>query len=98
MNKVAVDQAAKDYWKLLYGEYGEALVRDIPRRIKAALLENKKVAMINEAALLLPVAHAKSGEDLLIEGIYKDASTKLMFHVSLDKEGNVKGIKSFELR
>lgn len=98
MNKVAVDQAAKDYWKLLWKEYGEALVRDIPRRLKAALVENKKVASVNESAVVMPVAHARSENGLLIEGIYKDATAKLMFHASLDKDGNVKELKSFELR
>lgn len=98
MNKVAVDQAAKDYWKLLWKEYGEALVRDIPRRLKAALVDNKKVASVNESAVVMPVAHARSEDGILIEGIYKDSTAKLMFHASLDKEGNVKELKSFELR
>ena len=98
MKKIAVDQAAKEYWKLLYGEYGESLVKDIPRRIKAALLAGKKVASVDDAALVLPIAHAKKGEDLLIEGIYKDASVRLFFHANVDKAGNVKEVKSFGLR
>jgi hypothetical protein len=98
MNKVAVDQAAKDYWKLLWKDYGEALVRDIPRRLKAALVDNKKVASVNETATLIPVAHARSGDEIHIEGIYKDKGAKLMFHASLDKDGNVKELKSFDLR
>lgn len=97
-NKVAVDEAAKKYWELLWAEYGRDLVRDIPRRIKAALQANKKVATMNEAATVLPVAHAASADGLQLEGIYKDGTTKLMFHVAFDKDLEVKEIQSFELR
>ena len=97
-NKKAVDEAAKKYWKLLYKDYGEALTRDIPRRIKAALVDGKKVASLNETATLLPVAHARSDNDLIVEGIYRDASTKLMFQAVFDSELNVKEVKSFGLR
>lgn len=97
-NKVAVDEAAKKYWKLLWPDYGEDLCRDIPRRIKAALQDHKKIATMNEVATVLPVAHATSLDGLQLEGIYKDATTKLMFHVAFDKDLEVKEIQSFELR
>lgn len=96
--KVALDEAAKAYWKLLWGEYGEALVRDVPRRIKAALVDNKKVAMSVEAATVLPVAHAITAEGLQVEGLYRDGKQKLMFHATLDKNLDVTEVKSFELR
>lgn len=96
--KVSVDEAAKRYWELLYKDYGKDLVRDIPRRIKAALMEHKKVATINETARLVPVAHAKVGEEVHLEGLYKDKSAKLMFHAELDKDGNVKDIKFFDIK
>lgn len=96
--KVSVDAAAKKYWELLYKDYGRDLVRDIPRRIKAALMEHKKVASINETAKLVPTAHAIVGDDLHLEGLYKDKSAKLMFHAELDKEGNVKDIKFFDIK
>lgn len=98
MNKQALDQAAKDYWKLLYGEYGEALVRDIPRRIKAALLANKKVASIDEAADIRPVAKARFEDGMFIEGLYESGAQKLLFRATLDQGGNVSDIQSIELR
>lgn len=98
LTKTAVDAKAKEYWKLLWETYGEALTRDIPRRLKAALVNSKKVASVDEQAIVLPVAHAKSGESTLVEGIYKDKSTKLMFHAVLSKDGDVVEVKSFDLR
>lgn len=97
MNKTAIDSAAKSYWRLLFGDYGEQLTRDIPRRIKASLVANKKVASTEEG-MVIPTAHVSVDGDLKIEGMYRDSSTKLMFMATLDKSGNVKDIKSFNLR
>lgn len=97
MNKIAIDDAAKKYWKLLYGEYGEQLVRDIPRRIKAALVANKKLASVDEG-IVLPTAHVVSGDKLLVEGMYRDSTTKMLFLATLDKDCNVQELKSFNLR
>ena len=33
--KLAVDESAKDYWESYYGEYGEQLVKDVKKRVKA---------------------------------------------------------------
>lgn len=98
MKKIALDEAAKAYWKLLYGEYGEQLVRDIPRRIKAALFERKKVASISDSAVVVPMAHAKIGENLAIEGTYVDNVSRLMFRADLDKNGDVVSINYFDLK
>lgn len=98
MKKIALDEAAKAYWKLLFGEYGEQLTRDVPRRIKAALFEKKKVASINESALIVPIGHAKVGTNTIVEGMYTDNATRLMFRADLDSEGEVVDIKYFDLR
>lgn len=98
MEKQAIDSAAKSYWELLYGEYGTALCRDIPRRIKAALLANKKVASIDDAADVRPFAKASYGDGTLVEGIYEAAGTKLLFRATLDKLGNVSDIATLEIR
>jgi hypothetical protein len=98
ITKTAIDSAAKSYWKLLWGDYGQQLTRDIPRRIKAALVTNKKLASIDDVGVVIPTAHIKSTEGLLVEGMYRNASTKLMFLATLDEDLNVKEIKSFDLR
>jgi len=97
MKKIALDDAAKKYWKMLYGEYGEALVRDIPRRIKAALEKNTKSASASEVFSVLPIAHVVDGEHLCMEGLYKSGSTVVMFNAKLDKECNVVDVKSFNI-
>jgi hypothetical protein len=100
LKKVALDEAAKKYWKQLFKElgYGEDLVRDIARRIKAALHESKKVASISDTATVTPVAHVRGDDCSIIEGVYTDAKTRLLFKASLDVEGNVKDIKTVTLR
>jgi len=98
MKKTALDEAAKSYWKLLYGEYGEQLVRDIPRRIKAALFANSKVASIDDTAVILPIAHQAADAGLVIEGTYEDNSSKLMFRATVGGNGEVSDIRYFDLR
>lgn len=98
INKKAVDSAARKYWSLLFEDYGEQLTRDIPRRIKAALVDGKRVASVDDNATVLPIAHANVDDGMLLEGLYKDATTKLMFLASLDKAGNVTDIKTHEIR
>lgn len=97
INKVAVDEAAKKYWKMLFADmgYGEALVRDIPRRIKAALVDNKRVASVSNNASIIPIAVAKSSDNgIVIEGLFKDTKTKLLFKASLDNDGSVLDMQS----
>lgn len=36
-HKLAVDQAADDYWTSYYGEYGEQMVKEVKKRVKADL-------------------------------------------------------------
>jgi hypothetical protein len=96
--KVSIDESAKQYWKLLWGEYGEELVKNIPRRVKASLLDSKRVASIDENALVLPLAHAKKGTDLMLEGLYKDATIRLVFQATISDKGDIKDLKNFEIR
>lgn len=98
MKKTALDDAAKAYWKLLYGEYGEQLVRDIPRRIKAALFAKSKIAAIDDDAVVLPVAHHKGADGTVVEGMYTDKSSNLMFRAKLSNTGEVSDLRFFDLR
>ncbi len=100
IKKIAIDEAAKKYWKLLYSEmgYGEALVKDIPRRIKAALVDNKKIASVTDSASILPIAMTKTESGAIVEGLFKDSKSKLMFKASIDAEGNVASISSLPVK
>jgi len=95
--KVALDGSAKEYWKFLYGEYGEDLVRDIPRRIKAALQTNRKIASVDDANVT-PVAHARSADGMLVEGIYTDNNQRLLFRATIAQSGEVSDVQSIEVR
>jgi hypothetical protein len=97
--RTAIDSSARDYWVKLFGQYGEELCRSIPRRIKAALLASKKVASVDDSADVRPVAAVKSGADsMILEGLYRGDSVKLLFRATLDKEGNVSEINSIEIK
>jgi 5'-deoxynucleotidase YfbR-like HD superfamily hydrolase len=98
IKKVAVDSAAQEYWKLLYKEYGEALVRDIPRRVKAALATSKKIASADVEATVLPLAHVKRGDVLFVEGTYQDDKEHLMFFASFDESGDVKNVRTVDIK
>jgi hypothetical protein len=94
--KVAVDTAAKNYWKLLFGDYGEQLTKDVPRRVKAALA--KKVANLSEECVVLPTAHVDIDGGVKVEGMYRDANNKLMFLATINNTGEVTDIKSFDIK
>lgn len=96
--KTAVDTAAKDYWKLLFGDYGEQLVKDIPRRVKAALVTSNKVAAVSDDGVVLPIAHKASDSEVVVEGVYRDASNKMMFLATILVDGTVKDVKAFGLK
>jgi hypothetical protein len=98
MKKTALDEAAKKYWSLLFADYGEALTRDIPRRIKAALAAKRKIASVDDKAVVLPIAHIKDAGLVVMEGIYDEAGTKLMFQAKLDKSGNVTDVRFFDIK
>jgi hypothetical protein len=100
--KTAVDQAAKDYWISFYKEYGETWVRDVPRKVKAALIADKRIAAKDtevQPGQLYPLAHARlSTGGIRVEGIYRAGGEKrLAFVVDFDKDGASKDIKTYEL-
>jgi hypothetical protein len=98
--KTAVDQAAKDYWISFYKEYGQTWVKDVPRKIKAALIANKRVAAKSDDVQpgqieLLAFAEIKTG-GVRLEGVFK-ADKKLAFTVDFSKAGEVQEIQSLVL-
>ena len=96
--KTAIDQNAKSYWAKLYGEYGEDLCRDIPRRIKAALVANSKVASVSDQANICPVASAQFDDNIVVEGLFNDDGAKMLFRATLDKAGNVAEVKTIQIK
>lgn len=66
MDKVAVDQATKEYWNNYFHEYGQMWTRDIPRRIKTAMTKTKDLGGVKIAeGNVVPVAHEVSPDGIL---------------------------------
>ena len=100
MKKVALDEAAKKYWKQLFKElgYGEELVKEISRRIKASF-DKKTAAAASDNDVVSPIAHvAGANGGHVIEGVYANAKTRMLFVASIDKDGTVSGVKTVALR
>lgn len=62
MDKVAVDKATKEYWGNYFKEYGQMWIRDIPRRVKTAMVRTKDLGVKTVEGSIVPIAH-NVGED-----------------------------------
>lgn len=93
--KWAVDDAAKKYWSEYYAEYGKTWVRDIPRRVKKAMIEHAKVAS-NESnfGIVTPIGTSISADGVKLEGMFRSASgDDFMFYAEFAHDG---GIQRFD--
>lgn len=99
LSKVAVDEAAKKYWEEFYKEYGKSWVREIPRKIKTAMAEGKRVAAADiEPGRVFPIARAVTPKGVVLEGLFEtQAGAKLVFQAAFDGEGNVVSFSPIEL-
>ena len=93
MQKVALDQAASKYWSDYFKEYGQAWVRNIPRRIKQATLRQQKASSIEGEFAPLAADTSKDGT-LSIEAAFigkiDDQNAKIMITASFNDEGKMK--------
>lgn len=93
VKKVAADKAAKDYWTKYFKStgYGALWVRDIPRKIKAALAPavSKKTAGLDEAEVQ-PIAHVITDDYVMLEGRVRVGKQAHLFAADFDHEGNLK--------
>lgn len=97
--KWAVDEAAKKYWDEYYKEYGRTWTRDIPRRVKKAMVERVKLAS-NESQLgiVTPIATSIAAEGVKLEGMFRSASgDNFMFYAEFDHNGEVGRFDSVKL-
>lgn len=98
--KWAVDEKAKAYWSEFYKEYGKSWVRDIPRKVKKAMVEGKRVASSAEADLgiIVPVGQAITASNVYLEGVlHTHSGHKIAFQATFDHSGNVTGLESLPL-
>jgi len=96
MEKKAVDATAKAYWSGYLGQLGEMWVREIPRRIKAAL--KREIQATTLEGTLKPLAHeaAKDGT-LSLEAAFTGKVDNRDARILITAEFNGDGeLKSFD--
>lgn len=96
MDKVAVDQKAKDYWSKYFAEYGKMWVKDVPRRIKQATRREAKGKMAE--GVVVPLAKNITEDMLSVEAAFvgkiDDQDVKILVMASFDNEGKMKEFES----
>jgi hypothetical protein len=100
LQKWAVDEKAKKYWQDFYKEYGKSWVRDIPRKVKKAFVEGKRVASSEDADLgiIVPVAKAITASNMTLEGVlHTRAGKKLVFQATFNHDGDITHLDSLPL-
>lgn len=93
-DKWAVDEAAKKYWENYYKEYGKSWVRDIPRRVKKAMVESKTAS---DNGIVTPVGKAVSDNGVVLEGMYRTDAGNFLFRADFDHEGNITSFDASKL-
>lgn len=72
MNKTAVDQATKEYWDNYFMEYGQMWTREIPRRIKTAMVKTRELSVKTANGIVVPLAHNVAEDGTLsLEAAFK---------------------------
>ena len=97
MDKVAVDKATKDYWDNYFSEYGKMWTRDIPRRIKSAMVHSEKITASKVDGIVLPMAYKIGDEDSLsIEAAFRGEidgnKADILITADFDAEGKMKDL------
>lgn len=97
--RVAVDQTAKDILEEYFAEhnYGKQLVREIPRRVTAAIARRFD-SPLQAAALNIKAAVPTSDGNILVEGLFSTRSASKsdvtrIFTASFDAAGELVGLR-----
>jgi hypothetical protein len=83
--RTAVDQATKDYYRELWGDYGELLTEDVPRKVARALARRINSARTAEAGSEAPplavgsvvpwAASRQPSGSIIFEGVFRGRPT-----------------------
>lgn len=96
--KIAVDEVAKSYWEQYFADsgYGSAWVREIPKKIKAALSASTRVASLAHQASgaspdIRPVANVIDDQGVSLEAfaVYPDRRV-VAFVAEFDHQGRLR--------
>lgn len=94
MDKVAVDKATKQYWDTYFKEYGKMWTREIPRRVKTAMIRTKDLGVKTAEGNVVPIAHNVSEDgNLFVEAAFSgkldDQDAKVLITASFSEEGKM---------
>ena len=95
MEKTAVDQVAKNYWKSYFLNYGERWVSDIPRRIKQAIKRELKANVIDGEVAPLAKDIGKDGTlsiEAAFSGKLDGQDAKVLVTASFNGEGKLQDL------
>ena len=95
MDKTAVDNAANKYWSTYFKEYGKMWVRNIPKRIKTAMLQTKELGVKTAEGNIVPVAYDISDSGVLsleaaFSGKLDDQDAKVLVMAEFTEEGKLR--------
>lgn len=65
-----MDKATEEYWSNYFRDYGKMWVRNIPRRIKAAMVRSKDIGVKIAEGHIVPIAYDASDNSLSIEAAF----------------------------
>jgi len=93
ISKKAVDATAKDYWITYFGEYGKIWVRNIDRKITAALSQKlprtAAVEMKSQAPQVVPLGKVITRKGVFLEGAVRTAKRDRLFRAEFNHSGKL---------
>lgn len=97
--KTAADKAAKDYWTKYYKDtgYGALWVRDIPRKVKAALAPSLSRKVASAEITIEPFTTVILDDVVVLEGRATIGKTAHVFAADFDHDGNIRVFTSMQL-
>lgn len=88
-----VDKLTKDYWSNYFGDYGKLWVKDIPKRVKAAVDAKRTAAAgtapIDAAGDVVPLGYEITAAALTLEGAYRTAAATQLFRATFNADGEI---------
>lgn len=94
MNKVAVDKATQKYWSNYFKEYGKMWVRNIPRRVKTAMLRKVNATKIEGDITPIAANINRADNSLSIEAAFigeiDNKKATFLVTAEFDSRGNIK--------
>ena len=102
MEKTAVDKVTQDYWAGYFKEYGKMWIRNIPRRIKTAMVRTKDLGIKTAEGNVVPIAHDLSEDGIFsieaaFEGKLDNKEAKVLIIAEFNDEGRMRKFEATQI-